>query len=144
MVWIAFSGKTTDTVALEAHETRAKRLPTEKRDPVPQVALAVEEHTKNNLPNMVARWRSQGYGVPASAGWASKSSNASDNAHPSPAKAGTPNGELVRPRTAQRIYIPKAEFAAQGCDLSLNRYKDVVHAELKHCSSGEILASLTD
>ena len=38
--------------------------------------------------------------------------------------------------------MPKADIAAQGYDLSLNRYKEVVHAEVAHRPPGEILASL--
>ena len=37
---------------------------------------------------------------------------------------------------------PKADIAAQGYDLSLNRYKEVVHEEVAHRPPGEILASL--
>ncbi len=38
--------------------------------------------------------------------------------------------------------MPKAELAAHGYDLSLNRYKEVVHAEVAHKAPGEILKSL--
>ena len=38
--------------------------------------------------------------------------------------------------------MPKADIAAQGYDLSLNRYKEVVHEEVAHRPPGEILASL--
>ena len=38
--------------------------------------------------------------------------------------------------------MPKADIAAQGYDLSINRYKEVVHEEVAHRSPGEILASL--
>ena len=47
-----------------------------------------------------------------------------------------------RPRTAQSFCVPKADIAAQGYDLSLNRYKEVVHEEVAHRPPGEILASL--
>ena len=36
----------------------------------------------------------------------------------------------------------KADIAAQGYDLSLNRYKEVVHEEVAHRSPKEILAEL--
>ena len=36
------------------------------------------------------------------------------------------------PRTAQSFCVPKADIAAQGYDLSLNRYKEVVHDEVEH------------
>jgi hypothetical protein len=37
-----------------------------------------------------------------------------------------------RPRTAQSFCVPKADIAAQGYDLSLNRYKEVVHKAVEH------------
>ena len=51
-------------------------------------------------------------------------------------------GEFARKRTAQTFLVPKADIAAQGYDLSLNRYKEVVHEEVAHRPPGEILASL--
>ena len=48
----------------------------------------------------------------------------------------------TRPRTAQSFCVPKAEIAAQGYDLSLNRYKEVVHEEVAHRPPREILAEL--
>jgi type I restriction enzyme M protein len=38
--------------------------------------------------------------------------------------------------------VPKADIAAEGYDLSINRYKEVVHEEVAHRPPGEILASL--
>ena len=38
--------------------------------------------------------------------------------------------------------MPKADIAAQGYDLSLNRYKEVVHEALEHRPPKEILAEL--
>ena len=52
------------------------------------------------------------------------------------------SSELTRPRTAQSFCVPKADIAAQGYDLSLNRYKEVVHAEVAHRPPGEILKNL--
>jgi type I restriction enzyme M protein len=39
--------------------------------------------------------------------------------------------------------VPKADIAAQGYDLSLNRYKEVVHEEVEHKPPLEILAELS-
>jgi type I restriction enzyme M protein len=50
--------------------------------------------------------------------------------------------ERSRPRTAQSCLVPKAEIAAQGYDLSLNRYKEVEHDEVVHRAPAEILAEL--
>jgi len=112
-------------------DKRTELLPSEKLGAVPQVGLKAEEHGKNNLPDILARWRS--FGVPPSGGAGRNGRRA---------KAGTPNPELARPRTAQSFCVPKADIAAQGYDLSLNRYKEVVHAEVAHRPPGEILKAL--
>jgi type I restriction enzyme M protein len=140
-----------DADGMSLDDKRTELLPPEKLGPVPKTALTDDDHAKNNLPDILARWRSFGvssYGVPASAGkpselqHSSKVFKASDKAHAPPAKAGTPNPELSRPRTAQSFCVPKADLAAQGYDLSLNRYKEVVHAEVAHRPPGEILQAL--
>ena len=51
-------------------------------------------------------------------------------------------GEFARKRTEQSFLVSKADIAAQGYDLSLNRYKEVVHEKVAHRPPGEILASL--
>ncbi len=38
--------------------------------------------------------------------------------------------------------MPKADIAAQGYDLSLNRYREVVHDEIEHRAPLEIIADL--
>ena len=40
--------------------------------------------------------------------------------------------------------MPKAEIAANGYDLSLNRYKEVVHEVVDHVPPQKILASLAE
>jgi type I restriction enzyme M protein len=50
--------------------------------------------------------------------------------------------ETDRPRTAQSFSVPKADIVAQGYDLSLNRYKEVVHEEIEHRKPKEILVDL--
>jgi type I restriction enzyme M protein len=108
----------------------------DKRTPLlPEEKLGVNakltdaEHAKNNLPDILARWRS--FVVPPSGGSGG-----------GPAKAGTTNPELARPRTAQSFCIPKSEIANQNYDLSLNRYKEVVHEEIAHRPPTEILKTL--
>jgi type I restriction enzyme M protein len=73
-------------------------------------------HEKNNLPDVLARWSSI---------------------------TANPETELARPRTAQSFMVPKTEIAAQGYDLSLNRYKEVEHVVVVHRSPTEILDELT-
>ncbi len=71
-----------------------------------------EEHAKNNLPDVLARWHERG------------------------------GSELERERTDQSFCVPKADIAAQGYDLSLNRYKEIVHEEVETRAPLEILADL--
>jgi type I restriction enzyme M protein len=87
-------------------------LPFEKFGSVPQVALSAEEHAKNNLPDILNRWKQRG------------------------------SAERTRPRTAQSFCVPQADIVAQNYDLSLNRYKEVVHAEVKQRPPRETLADL--
>ena len=74
--------------------------------------LSEPEHTKNNLPDVLARW-GQRHG-----------------------------SELQRSRTDQSFCVPKADIAGNDYDLSINRYKDVVHAVSEHLPPKEILAKL--
>ena len=48
----------------------------------------------------------------------------------------------TRARTEQSFCVPKADIAAQGYDLSLNRYKEVVHDEVEHRPPLDIIADL--
>ena len=50
--------------------------------------------------------------------------------------------ESARARTAQSFLVPKSDIAAAGYDLSLNRYKEVVHDDVEHRSPQEIIAEL--
>lgn len=86
-------------------------------------SLSDDEHAKNNLPDVLARWRSLHPLAPGGG-------------------EGKDEGEMERPRTAQSFCVPKADIAAQGYDLSLNRYKEVVHEAVEHRPPKEILAEL--
>ncbi len=50
--------------------------------------------------------------------------------------------EAKRKRTDQSFLVPKSEIAGHGYDLSLNRYKEVVHEAVEHDSPREIVAML--
>jgi type I restriction enzyme M protein len=137
-----------DADGMSLDDKRTELLPPEKLGPVPRTALTADDHAKNNLPDILARWRALhraegaldcGSPLPLSdVPGASKS--ARGLAH---SKAAAPqNPELARPRTAQSFCVPRADLAAQGYDLSLNRYKEVVHAEVAHRPPGEILKAL--
>lgn len=80
--------------------------------PYPAQALTEAEHAKNNLPDALNRWVHRD------------------------------TSERERPRTAQSFCVPKADIAAQGYDLSINRYKEVVHEAVQHEHPLEILAKL--
>jgi type I restriction enzyme M protein len=84
-----------------------------KFGPVPKTPLTAEEHAKNNLPDVLARWRQR------------------DGA------------ERERTRTAQSFLVPKADIATtESYDLSINRYKEVMHEEVEHRPPREILSDL--
>jgi type I restriction enzyme M protein len=106
-------------------DKRTELLPPEKLGPVPTTALTEPDHTKNNLPDVLARWRTLASLAPIGG-------------------EGRGEGEKSRPRTAQSFLVPKADIAAQNYDLSLNRYKEVIHEEITHRPPGEILARLAE
>lgn len=84
----------------------------EKFGAVPKEALTEDEHAKNNLPDVVARW-------------AERNGTERDN-----------------PRTAQSFTVSAKEIAAAGYDLSINRYKEVVHEVVEHQPPKDIIAEL--
>ena len=71
-----------------------------------------EEHAKNNLPDVLARWRGR-YG-----------------------------SELGRSHAEQSFCVPKEDIAANDFDLSINRYKEVVYDEIDYAAPTEILDEL--
>lgn len=93
-------------------DKRTPLLEDAKLGPVPDATLTEEEHAKNNLPDILTRWQAL-------------------------------EAEADRPRTAQSFMVPAAEIIATGSwDLSLNRYKEIEHAEVEHQSPAEIIAEL--
>jgi len=107
-------------------DKRTQLLADDKTGPVPgreenhnfvNVTLTDDELLKNNLPDIAARW----------ADW---------RAH------GASSAEASRPRTAQSFLVPKADIVAAGYDLSLNRYKEVVHEAVDHRPPKDIIAEL--
>ena len=74
-----------------------------------------------------------------------------DKRSPQPDKSDLPDilkrwqnraAETKRARTDQSFLVPKADIAANDYDLSLNRYKEVVHEAVEHDSPKEILTHL--
>jgi type I restriction enzyme M protein len=94
-------------------DKRQELLPPAKLGPAPQQALSDGEEQKNNLPDVVARWKERD------------------------------GKELKCPRTAQSFCVPKNEIAKDGAyDLSLNRFKEVEVEEIEHESPATIIAEL--
>ena len=75
--------------------------------------LNEEEHTKNNLPDALARWRERD------------------------------SEERERARTEQSFCVPRASIAAADYDLSINRYKKIVYDEIEYAPPCKILDELT-
>lgn len=93
-------------------DKRTDLLPPEKQGPKPTVKLTKDEHAKNNLPDILERWNKRD------------------------------KSELKNARTAQSFCVPKKDIVEQGYDLSINRYKEVVHEEVDHRSPQAILDEL--
>jgi type I restriction enzyme M protein len=93
-------------------DKRTELLPPEKQGPKPTVKLTKEEHDKNNLPDILERWNKRD------------------------------KSERKNPRTAQSFCVPKSDIVEQGYDLSINRYKEVIHEEVDHRAPQAILDEL--
>jgi type I restriction enzyme M protein len=74
--------------------------------------LSDDEHQKNNLPDIAIRWVARN------------------------------TTELERPRTSQSFCVPKAQIAANGYDLSINRYKENTSVVVDHASPQELIRDL--
>lgn len=92
----------------------------DKRSPQPD---------KSDLPDLLARWKSLTSLAPTGGEGRGEGENGA-------------TGEHTRPRTAQSFLVPKAEIAANGYDLSLNRYKEVEYQTVQHEAPPAILARL--
>ena len=87
-------------------------LPPEKQGPAPTAKLTGDEHAKNNLPDILQRWSKRD------------------------------KSERKNERTAQSFCVPKSDIVEQGYDLSINRYKEVVHEVVDHRPPQAILDEL--
>jgi len=93
----------------------AKRQPLldlEKLGSSPLKQLSEYEHLKNNLPDVVSRWKER------------EGKERSNN------------------KTAQSFVVSKADIIANDYDLSLNRYKEVVHQAIEHIPPIRLIAEL--
>ncbi|MFB8004786.1 N-6 DNA methylase [Nocardia sp. NPDC056000] len=107
-VW--FYEVTADGFSLD--DKRVPLLSETKLGAAPGTPLTDDDHAKNNLPDVLARW---------------------------PLRNGT---EHDRPRTAQSFCVPLSDIVAQDFDLSLNRYKQTIHNEVEHRPPLEIIEEL--
>jgi len=98
-----------DGISLD--DKRTALLPQEKLGPLPTETLSADEHAKNNLPDVLARWQNLA-------------------------------GEEMRQRTDQSFFVPKAEIVGNNYDLSLNRYKETVYAEVDYDPPMEVLGRI--
>jgi type I restriction enzyme M protein len=94
-------------------DKRAPLLPDEKLGAVPKIELRTEEHAKNNLPDVLARWRQR------------------------------TSTERRRLRTAQSFCVSKALIAEKDYDLALNQYREVVPEDVVHRPPRDILENLS-
>jgi type I restriction enzyme M protein len=94
-------------------DKRTPLLMDEKLGSAPKENLTEEEHRKNNLPDVVARWTQR------------------------------EKSERKNERIAQSFCVSKKDIAERGYDLSLNRYKEVIHDEVEHRTPEDILTSLS-
>lgn len=81
----------------------------------PLAQLSEDEHPKNNLPDVLTRWKSL---------------------------VADPSAELARERTEQSFCVPKPEIVENEYDLSLNRYKEIVYEAIDYPEPEEIIAEL--
>lgn len=93
-------------------DKRTELLEPDKLGVHPTVALTDDDHTKNNLPDALARWRERNL------------------------------SEKARPRTEQSFCVRRTDIVAKNYDLSINRYKEIVHDEIEYRPPSEIIADL--
>jgi len=93
-------------------DKRTALLDSDKLGPRPAVVLSNVEHTENNLPDVLARWAE---------------------------RAGT---ERERKRTEQSFCVSKADIVAEGYDLSINRYREVVYETAAHRPPRDVIKDL--
>ncbi|MGY1888938.1 type I restriction-modification system subunit M [Pseudomonas sp. SDT291_1_S447] len=81
---------------------------------VPAVSLNEAEHSKNNLPDVLARWRKRG------------------------------GAERKQNYSEQSFCVPLKDIVSAGYDLSLSRYKVLVREEVEHRTPQEIFLALDE
>jgi type I restriction enzyme M protein len=93
-------------------DKRTPLLQDEKLGPIPATSLSPDEHAKNNLPDVLARWRLR------------------DEA------------ERDRSRRDQSFSVPKADLVSEDYNLNINRYREALQEEVAYPTPTEILTDL--
>ena len=99
---------------LSLDDKRQLLVPAEQQGVWPVEPLSEDDHAKNNLPDILARWGQR------------------DGA------------ERDRTRTDQSFCVSKEDIEAAGYDLSLNRYKEIEYEEIDYPAPKEIIADLRE
>ncbi|MCT2541266.1 type I restriction-modification system subunit M [Sedimentimonas flavescens] len=107
-VW--FYDMTADGFSLD--DKRTPLLDEAKLGPLPEQVLTAEDHSKNNLPDILARWNAL--------------------------EAEAANLRTAQSFMVPKSEI----IATGSWDLSLNRYKEIAHEEVSHKAPAEIIAEL--
>jgi type I restriction enzyme M protein len=93
-------------------DRRTPLLSDDRLGPAPKAPLTVSEALKNDLPDILTRWRQRN------------------------------GAELDRPRTSPSFCVPKSEIVDHGYDLFLNRYKEAARDEKEHRRPLDVLEDL--
>jgi type I restriction enzyme M protein len=93
-------------------DKRQPLLDADKLGTHPSAKLTAEEHAKNNLPDVLERWHKR------------------------------EGKERDRTRTEQSFVVKREEIAAVDYDLSLNRYKEILHEHVEHVAPLHLIAEL--
>lgn len=97
---------------LSLDDKRQLLVPADKQGVTPSDALSEDEHAKNNLPDILARWEQRN------------------------------GSERERERTDQSFCVSRENIVAAGYDLSLNRYKEIKYEEVEYPAPKEIIKEL--
>jgi type I restriction enzyme M protein len=97
---------------LSLDDRRVALLSENQLGPKPDLPLSPKELAANNLPDALARWRDRD------------------------------SDEREQARTEQSFCVAKEEIAAEGYDLSLNRYREIRFEEAEHPEPADIIQEL--
>jgi len=95
-------------------DSRTPLLSFKKLGPKPKSILTINEHEKNNLPDVLIRWQNR------------------------------ENSELKRLRSEQSFVVDKEEIVKLDYNLSLSRYQEITETLKVRKSSSELISELND